>query len=225
MDFSILQNQDVIQTLIAGFKFTVTVTILSIIGGILIGTPLAMMRLSDNKVASNFAKAYVDFFRGVPLIQVIFIFYFLLPKFFEFQSDTYYGPLFSSVVTFAIFEAAFFSEIVRSGIQSVSKGQVNAGYALGFTYGQTMSNVVLPQAFRNMLPVILTQSIVLFQDVSLVYVISAPDFLGNANTLANTYGAETKATFYLIVAVVYFCISFALSRLVKKKQKKIAIIR
>lgn len=225
MDFSVLQNQDVIQTLLAGFKFTVTVTILSIIGGILIGTPLAMMCLSDNKVASNFAKVYVDFFRGVPLIQVIFIFYFLLPKFFEFQSDTYWGPLFSSVVTFAIFEAAFFSEIVRSGIQSVSKGQVNAGYALGFTYGQTMSNVVLPQAFRNMLPVILTQSIVLFQDVSLVYVISAPDFLGNANTLANTYGAETKATFYLVVAVVYFCISFALSRLVKRLHQKIAIIR
>ncbi len=225
MDFNLLQNQDVIQTLIAGFKFTLTVTILSIIGGILIGTPLAMMRLSNNKVASNFAKIYVDFFRGVPLIQVIFIFYFLLPKFFEFQSDTYYGPLFSSVVTFAIFEAAFFSEIVRSGIQSVSKGQVNAGYALGFTYGQTMSNVVLPQAFRNMLPVILTQSIVLFQDVSLVYVISAPDFLGNANTLANTYGPETKATFYLIVAIVYFCISFALSQLVKRLHQKIAIIR
>ena len=225
MDFSILQNQDVVNTLIAGFKFTVTVTILSVIGGILMGTPLAMMRLSNNKVASNFAKFYVDFFRGVPLIQVIFIFYFLLPKFFDFQSDIYWGPLFSSVVTFAIFEAAFFSEIVRSGIQSVSKGQVNAGYALGFTYGQTMANVVLPQAFRNMLPVLLTQSIVLFQDVSLVYVISAPDFLGNANTLANTYGSETKATFYLIVAIVYFCISFALSRLVKHLHQKIAIIR
>ncbi|OTG96456.1 amino acid ABC transporter permease [Acinetobacter sp. ANC 3832] len=225
MDFSVLQNQDVISALLAGFKFTVTVTILSVIGGILIGTPLAMMRLSNNKAANTFAKIYVDFFRGVPLIQVIFIFYFLLPKFFEFQSDTYYGPLFSSIVTFAIFEAAFFSEIVRSGIQSVSKGQVNAGYALGFTYGQTMSNVVLPQAFRNMLPILLTQSIVLFQDVSLVYVISAPDFLGNANTLANTYGSETKATFYLVVAIVYFCISFALSRLVKRLHQKIAIIR
>lgn len=225
MDFSVLQNPDVIETLLKGFQFTVTVTILSILGGILIGTPLAMMRLSNHKVASGFAKFYVDFFRGVPLIQVIFIFYFLLPKFFDFQSDTYYGPLFSSIVTFAIFEAAFFSEIVRSGIQSVSKGQVNAGYALGFTYGQTMANVILPQAFRNMLPILLTQSIVLFQDVSLVYVISAPDFLGNANTLANTYGSETKATFYLAVAVVYFCISFALSRLVKRLNQKIAIIR
>ncbi len=225
MDFSVLQNPDVVETLLKGFQFTVTVTILSILGGILIGTPLAMMRLSNHKVASGFAKFYVDFFRGVPLIQVIFIFYFLLPKFFDFQSDTYYGPLFSSIVTFAIFEAAFFSEIVRSGIQSVSKGQVNAGYALGFTYGQTMANVILPQAFRNMLPILLTQSIVLFQDVSLVYVISAPDFLGNANTLANTYGSETKATFYLAVAVVYFCISFALSRLVKRLNQKIAIIR
>ncbi|AXQ21406.1 amino acid ABC transporter permease [Acinetobacter wuhouensis] len=225
MEFSLLQDPNVTQALLSGLKFTAIATILSIIGGILIGTPLAMMRLSNNVVASNFAKIYVDFFRGVPLIQVIFIFYFLLPKYFEFQSDTYWGPLFSTVVTFAIFEAAFFSEIVRSGIQSVSKGQVNAGYALGFTYGQTMSNVVLPQAFRNMLPVLLTQSIVLFQDISLVYVISAPDFLGQANTLANNYGAETKAMFYLIVAIVYFCISFALSRLVKRLHQKIAIIR
>ncbi len=225
MEFSLLQDPNVTHALISGLKFTAIATVLSIIGGILIGTPLAMMRLSNNVVASNFAKIYVDFFRGVPLIQVIFIFYFLLPKYFEFQSDTYWGPLFSTVVTFAIFEAAFFSEIVRSGIQSVSKGQVNAGYALGFTYGQTMSNVVLPQAFRNMLPVLLTQSIVLFQDISLVYVISAPDFLGQANTLANNYGAETKAMFYLVVAIVYFCISFALSQLVKRLHQKIAIIR
>ena len=114
---------------------------------------------------------------------------------------------------------------MRSGIQSVSKGQVFAGYALGFTYGQSMRYVVLPQAFRNMIPVLLTQTIILFQDVSLVYVISAPDFLGNADTLANTYGPETKATFYLVVAIVYFCTSFCLSKLVKRLQEKIAIIR
>ncbi|MFT4020597.1 MAG: amino acid ABC transporter permease [Acinetobacter sp.] len=224
MDFSLLHG-DVLNALLKGLGFTLTVTVLSMIGGILIGTPLAMMRLSNNWAARNFSKLYVDCFRGIPLIQVIFIFYFLLPKVFPFQSDTYYGPLFSSVVTFAIFEAAFFSEIVRSGIQSISRGQVSAGYALGFTYGQSMRYVVLPQAFRNMIPVLLTQTIILFQDVSLVYVISAPDFLGNADTLANTYGPETKATFYLIVAIVYFCISFFLSRLVKRLQQKIAIIR
>lgn len=225
MDFSLLQHADVTHALLKGLGFTLTVSILAMIGGILIGTPLAMMRLSNNWFARNFSKLYVDCFRGIPLIQVIFIFYFLLPKVFEFQSDTYYGPLFSSVVTFAVFEAAFFSEIVRSGIQSVSKGQVFAGYALGFTYGQSMRYVVLPQAFRNMIPVLLTQTIILFQDVSLVYVISAPDFLGNADTLANTYGPETKATFYLVVAIVYFCTSFCLSKLVKRLQEKIAIIR
>ncbi|MBF7684591.1 amino acid ABC transporter permease [Acinetobacter sp. B10A] len=225
MDFSLLQHAEVSQALLKGLQFTLTVTVLSMIGGILIGTPLAMMRLSNNKFASNFAKVYVDCFRGIPLIQVIFIFYFLLPKVFEFQTDTYYGPLFSSVITFAIFEAAFFSEIVRSGIQSISKGQVSAGYAIGFTYSQSMRYVVLPQAFRNMIPVLLTQTIILFQDVSLVYVISAPDFLGNADTLSNTYGPETKATFYAVVAIVYFAISFFLSRLVKRLQEKIAIIR
>lgn len=225
MDFSLLQNPEVINTLSKGIIFTLTVTVLAMTGGVLIGTPLAMMRLSNNWLASSFAKFYVDLFRGIPLIQVIFIFYFLLPKVFDFQTDTYWGPLFSSVVTFAIFEAAFFSEIVRSGIQSVSRGQVNAGYALGLSYGQSMRYVVLPQAFRNMLPVLLTQTIILFQDISLVYVISAPDFLGSADTLANTYGPETKATFYLIVAIVYFCSSFVLSKLVRKLQKKIAIIR
>lgn len=89
MDFSLLQNPDVIHALKEGFIFTLTVTVLSMIGGILIGTPLAMMRLSNNFVARNFAKFYVDVFRGIPLIQVIFIFYFLLPKVFAFQSDTY----------------------------------------------------------------------------------------------------------------------------------------
>ncbi|MHA3079759.1 amino acid ABC transporter permease [Acinetobacter sp. ANC 5502] len=225
MDFSLLQHPDVTQALLKGFGFTLTVTLLAMVGGIMIGTPLAMMRLSSNGLARNFSKLYVDCFRGIPLIQVIFIFYFLLPKVFDFQSDTYYGPLFASIITFAVFEAAFFSEIVRSGIQSVSKGQVFAGYALGFTYGQSMRYVVLPQAFRNMIPVLLTQTIVLFQDVSLVYVISAPDLLGNADTLANTYGSETKATFYLVVAAVYFCTSFCLSKLVKHLQEKIAIIR
>ncbi len=111
MDFSLLQNPDVIAALKEGFIFTLTVTVLAMMGGILIGTPLAMMRLSSNAIASNFAKFYVDLFRGIPLIQVIFIFYFLLPKIFEFQSDTYWGPLFSSVVTFAIFEAAFFRKL------------------------------------------------------------------------------------------------------------------
>lgn len=225
MDFSVLQHADVIHALSKGFGFTVIATLLATTLAVTIGTPLAMMRLSHGKVLSGFAKFYVDFFRGVPLVQVIFIFYFLLPKVFEFQTDTYYGPLFSTVVTFAIFEAAFFSEIVRSGIQAVSKGQVNAGYALGFTYGQSMRYVVLPQAFRNMIPVLLTQTIVLFQDISLVYVISAPDFLGSADTLANTYGPETKPTFYMIVALVYFCSSFVLSKLVKRLQQKIAIIR
>lgn len=225
MDFGILQQPGVISTLAKGLEFTVIATILATTLAILIGTPLAMMRLSSHRPLSGFAKFYVDFFRGVPLIQVIFIFYFLLPKVFEFQTDTFYGPLFSTVVTFAIFEAAFFSEIVRSGIQAVSRGQVNAGYALGFTYGQSMRHVVLPQAFRNMIPVLLTQTIILFQDISLVYVISAPDFLGSADTLANTYGPETKPTFYMIVALVYFCSSFVLSKLVKRLQKKIAIIR
>jgi glutamate/aspartate transport system permease protein len=127
------------------------------------------------------------------------------------------------LITFIAFEAAYFSEIVRAGIQSISRGQVNAGYAMGMTYGQNMRLVILPQAFRNMLPVFLTQTIILFQDTSLVYVLSITDFLGAASKVAQRDGR--LAEMYLFAALVYFVISFAASLLVRRLQRRIAVIR
>ena len=228
-DYGVLFTSEAMTMLGKGLWFTLQLTVLALIGGMLIGTPLAMMRLSSNRWLSGFAKLYVDFFRGLPLVQVLLVFYLMMPLVIQWVTGSQYpkplGALVAGVITFAIFEAAYYSEIMRAGIQSISRGQQSASYALGMSYGQTMAQVILPQALRNMLPVLLTQTIVLFQDVSLVYVISAPDLLGNADTLANTYGSETKATFYLVVAVVYFCTSFCLSKLVKHLQEKIAIIR
>lgn len=227
LDLSVLFTTESIVLLSEGLWFTLQVTVLALIGGLIIGTPLAMMRLSSNRWLSGFAKAYVDFFRGLPLIQVLLIFYFLLPKLWASITGAEYvtplGALYAGVITYAVFEAAFYSEIVRAGIEGVSKGQTNASYALGMTYSQNMMSVVLPQAFRNMLPVLLTQTIILFQDITLVYAVGWKDFLGAGSTLASINNRPTE--FYLFVGIIYFIICFSLSRYVKHLQKKMAIIR
>jgi glutamate/aspartate transport system permease protein len=208
-----------------GMTFTVTLTALAMLGGIVFGTILAMMRLGKFKALSVIAAGYVNLMRSVPLILVIFWFYFLVPyigaALTGSERPVQVGAYLSSVITFTMFEAAYYSEIMRAGIQSVSRGQVWAGYALGLTYGQTMAKIVLPQAFRNMLPILLTQTIILFQDTSLVYVLSITDFLGAASKVAQRDGRLVEM--YLFVAVVYFAISFGLSTLVKRLQLRLAV--
>src|SRR5882762_23538 len=210
-----------------GMTFTVTLTLLAMTGGIIFGTLLAMLRLSAFKPLSWIAGAYVNLMRAGPLVLVIFWFFFLVPYIGAWaigaKEPVTVGAWMSSVITFTMFEAAYYAEIMRAGIQSVARGQVWAGYALGLNYWQTMGKIVLPQAFRNMLPVLLTQTIILFQDTSLVYVISATDFLGAASKVANR--DYRLVEMYTFVAVVYFVISYGLSTLVKHLQNRIAIIR
>ena len=210
-----------------GMTFTLTLTAIAMAGGIFFGTLLAMMRLSSFKPLSAAAGAYVNLMRSVPLLLVIFWFFFLVPYIGAWvigaKEPVKVGAFLSSVITFTMFEAAYYCEIMRAGIQSISRGQVSAGYALGLTYGQTMARIVLPQAFRNMTPILLTQTIILFQDTSLVYVISATDFLGAAVKIANR--DYRLVEMYTFVAVVYFIISFGLSTLVRQLQGKIAVIR
>ncbi|HKA40245.1 MAG TPA: ABC transporter permease subunit [Burkholderiales bacterium] len=210
-----------------GMTFTLTLTAMAMTGGIVFGTLLAMMRLSSYRILNVPAAGYVNLMRSVPLVLVIFWFYFLVPWIGGWvvgaKQPIHVGAFWSSVITFTLFEAAYYAEIMRAGIQSVSRGQVWAGYALGLNYWQTMGTVVLPQAFRNMLPVLLTQTIILFQDTSLVYVLSITDFLGAAAKIAQRDGRLVEM--YLFVAVVYFIISFSLSYLVKRLQQRIAIIK
>jgi glutamate/aspartate transport system permease protein len=210
-----------------GMTFTVTLTLLAMTGGIVFGTLLAMMRLSAFKPLSMLAGGYVNLMRSIPLVLVIFWFFFLVPYIGAWvtgaDQPVKVGAWMSAVITFTMFEAAYYCEIMRAGIQSVARGQVWAGYALGLNYWQTMAQVVLPQAFRNMLPVLLTQTIILFQDTSLVYVISATDFLGAASKVANR--DYRLVEMYTFVAVVYFIISYSLSLVVKRLQDRIAIIR
>jgi glutamate/aspartate transport system permease protein len=218
LDYSFL-NWAVIQSFVAkGFWFSIQLTFVAMVGGIVLGTLLAMMRLSSHKWLSVPAAFYVDTLRSIPLVMVILWFFLLIPKLL--------GPLggqMSAFITFTLFEATYYSEIMRAGIQSVSKGQVNAGYAMGMTYGQTMKLVVLPQAFRNMLPVLLTQTIILFQDTSLVYAVGEYDLLKGFEVAGKNFNRPVET--YLVAAVVYFVICYGLSTLVRRLQKKIAIIR
>jgi glutamate/aspartate transport system permease protein len=210
-----------------GMVFTLTLTALAMVGGIIFGTLLAMMRLSAFKPLSVLAGGYVNLMRSLPLVLVIFWFFFLVPYIYgALRGDgrpIAIGAFYSALITFTMFEAAYYCEIMRAGIQSIPRGQVWSGYALGLNYWQSMGYVVLPQAFRNMLPVLLTQTIILFQDTSLVYVISATDFLGAAAKVANR--DYRLVEMYTFVAVVYFIVPYSLSLLVKRLQDRIAIIR
>jgi glutamate/aspartate transport system permease protein len=210
-----------------GMTFTVTLTLLAMTGGIVFGTLLAMMRLSAFRPLAMLAGGYVNLMRSIPLVLVIFWFFFLVPYIGAWivgaNEPIRVGAWMSAVITFTMFEAAYYCEIMRAGIQSIPRGQVWSGYALGLNYWQTMGQIVLPQAFRNMLPVLLTQTIILFQDTSLVYVISATDFLGAASKVANR--DYRLVEMYSFVAVVYFIMSYSLSLMVKQLQNKIAVIR
>ena len=221
-------NWEIIRAFILkGFYFSVVLTVVSTIGGVLFGTLLALMRLSGKKWFVLPATFYVNGMRSIPLVMVILWFYLLVPGSFyaaiPFRLGDNYRSEISAVITFVAFEAAYFSEIMRAGIQSIPRGQIFAGQAVGMTYGQNMKLVVLPQAFRNMLPVLLTQTIILFQDTSLVYAIGAYDLLKGFDSAGKNFGRPIES--YLLAAVVYFVICFALSYFVKRLHKKIAIIR
>jgi glutamate/aspartate transport system permease protein len=210
-----------------GMTFTLMLTALATCGGIIFGTLLAMMRLSGVAPLSLLAAGYVNLMRAVPLVLVIFWFYFLVPFIGQWVTGAsrpiQVGAFASSLVTFTLFEAAYFAAIMRAGIQSIRRDQVAAAQALGMTYLQTMGYIVLPQAFRNMLPVLLTQTIVLFQDTSLVYVLSITDFLGAASKIAQRDGRLVEM--YLFAALVYFVISFVASLLARRLQRRVAVIR
>ncbi len=219
LDLTFLNWEIISKFVVNGFFFSVQLTVIATLGGIVLGTLLALMRLSGSKVLMIPATIYVNGMRSIPLVMVILWFFLLVPTII----GRPIGAELSATITFVAFEAAYFSEIMRAGIQSISRGQVNAGRALGMTYGQNMRLIILPQAFRNMVPILLTQTIILFQDTSLVYAIGAYDLLKGFTTAGKIYGRPEEA--YLLAAVVYFVICYGLSYMVKRLQSRIAIIR
>jgi glutamate/aspartate transport system permease protein len=219
LDFGFLGWDVVSSFILKGLVFSVQLTLIAMVGGIALGTVLALMRLSGKKWLVLPAAAYVTVLRSVPLVMVILWFFLLIPL----LIGRPMGAELSAIITFTVFEAAYYSEIMRAGIQSVPRGQVHAGYAVGMNYAQTMQLVVLPQAFRNMLPVLMTQTIILFQDTSLVYAIGAYDLLKGFEIAGKNFNRPVET--YLVAAVVYFVICLTLSMAVRKLQARIAIVR
>ena len=219
LDFSFLDWHLISSFILKGLGFSFQLTLIAMLGGIALGTLLALLRLSGKPWLVLPAAAYVNTLRSIPLVMVILWFFLLIPL----LIGRPMGAELSAIITFTVFEAAYYSESMRAGIQSVPKGQVHAGYAVGMTYGQTMQLIVLPQAFRNMLPVLMTQTIILFQDTSLVYAIGAYDLLKGFEVAGKNFNRPVET--YLLASIVYFVICFSLSMLVRRLQKKIAIIR
>ncbi|MDD4885719.1 MAG: amino acid ABC transporter permease [Thiomonas sp.] len=226
-DFDFGSIVSVLPFLLKGLTYTMQLTVVAAIGGTLLGILLALARLSHHKWLSMLAAGYINLMRSIPLLLVIFWFYFLAPVMLQSITGSDYPPKIgaerSAYFTFILFEAAYFAEIVRAGIQSIPKGQLGAAYALGLTYAQAMRLIILPQALRNMLPVLLTQTIVLFQDVSLVALLNVTDFVGAAMKIAQRDSRVVEM--YTLVAVVYFVLSFLLSQGVKRLHQRIAIVR
>ena len=225
LDFSIIGRT--LPYLWKGLQYTLQLTVVAAVGGIIWGTLLAMARLSSYKVLSLAAAGYVNLMRSVPLLLVIFWFYFLSPVLLQWATGADRPPQIgadrSAYITFILFEGAYFCEIMRAGIQSIPRGQIGAAYAVGLDYWRSMQLIILPQAFRNMLPVLLTQTIILFQDVSLVSLLNVTDFVGAAGKVAQRDSRLVEM--YLFVAITYFVMCFGLSLGVKALQKRIAIVR
>lgn len=221
MDFSNILPA--LPSMMEGLWVTIKLTIMAVIGGVAIGTLLALARLSKSKILSNLAGFYVNYFRSIPLLLVITWFYFMVPFIIGWLTGTNrpIGALTSCLIAFMLFEAAYFCEIVRAGIQSIGKGQINAAYALGMNYRQAMQLIVLPQAFRKMMPLLLQQSIILFQDTSLVYAVGIMDFLNTARSRGDIVGQPHE--FLLFAGLIYFLISFSASTLVTRLNKRLSV--
>ncbi len=218
-DFSVIVKN--LPVLASGMLLSLQLFFIALAGGVFFGTLLALARLSSFKLLSIPAAGFVNLIRAVPFIMAIFWFYFLTPMLVEKltgKQGEAVGPFTSAIVAFIMVEAAYYSEIIRAGIQSVPRGQPWAAYALGMNYWQAMGVVVLPQAFRNMIPIMLTQAIILFQDTSLVYVVGLKDFLGAASKAGQLTGRLIEL--YVFVAVVFLIICFSASRLVKYLQAR-----
>ena len=213
-DFNVIWNS--LPFLWEGLQLSLWLTFLAVIGGIILGTLLALARLSGIFPLSFIAAGYVNLIRSVPLILVIFWFYFLVPL----VLNRPIGAFYSALIAFVLFEAAYYSEIIRAGIQSVAKGQNFAGQSTGLSYWQIQRYIVLPQAFRNMIPILVTQGIILFQDTSLVFVVSLRDFMTVSSIVARTEGRLVEM--YVFAALVYFVICFAGSLLVKRMKERMA---
>ncbi|MGO3889437.1 MAG: amino acid ABC transporter permease [Paenalcaligenes sp.] len=189
--------------------------------GIALGTCLALMRLFGSRPVAMAAAVYVNVFRAIPLILTIFWFFLMMPWVVRLITGNPYagvGPLYAAIAALVLAEAAYYCEILRAGIASVAKGQLNAAKAIGLTQSQALRYIVLPQAFRNMTPALINQTIALLKDTSLVYVISLNDFLGAATKVAERDGTVVEMYIFVAISYLFLCsLGVGLVKLIERR--------
>ncbi len=211
-DWRVIQEN--IPFLMRGLLTTFELAVIALAGGLALGIVAGLARLSSKRCVYYPAALYVNLLRSIPLILVIFWFYFLVPI----LAGRPLGDFLSASIAFIVFEASYFAEIIRAGIQSIPKGQMQAAYSTALSYRQVMQHVIVPQALRNMVPSLLTQSVIIFQDTSLAYVIGLKEFLRSASIVD---AREVRSVeLYAFVGVTYFLICFLMSTFSKRWEAK-----
>ena len=194
---------------------TLKVSLIALLIGLLLGIGICLAKISTIKILNILATIYVEIIRNTPILVQIMIIYFALP-----EVGISFTPFMSAIIALSINSGAYVSEIFRSGILAIDKGQMEAGRSLGLSYFQTMKFIILPQALKNSLPALGNEFISLVKESSIVYFVGVADIMFAANTVKNA----TYETFgpYLIAAAIYFIITSVLSFLVKRLEKKLA---
>ena len=200
--------------LLIGFLTNVQLAACALVGGIFLGMLVGLGRISKRKWIYRPVTIYVDFLRNIPLILVIFWFYFVMPIIAGRPLDAFV----SAVISFIVFEATYFGEIFRAGYQSISRDLVNAAYSTGLTYWQTVRYIMVPIAFRRMLPSMITQSIITFQDTSLAYVIGLQEMVRRTSIVDSIEVRSIQL--YSFVAFLFFVVCFAGSRVSRYYEEK-----
>jgi glutamine transport system permease protein len=220
LDFSIVVKN--FNNLLQGAWLTIELTGISVACGTILGLFLSLGRISQKKVFSWLSAAYIDFFRGTPLLVQLFIIHYGLPQLFDNTALDYIPNAFlSAIIALTLNSAAYVAEIFRSGIQSIDKGQMEAARSLGMSYGQAMRNVILPQAFKRVIPPLGNEFIAMLKDSSLVMVIALPELMMQAKSVA---GREFKFfEIYLAVAFLYLLMTMTISQLVAYMERRLRV--
>lgn len=209
----------------SGLQFSLALTMVAFAIGMVFGTMFALIQHLEVPVLNQVVRTYIALMRSIPLILVLFWFFFLVPIILSHFSANGrpipVGANYTAFITFGLFEAAYYSEILRTGLRSLNKGQLEACDALGLSTFERYRSVVLPQVFKVVSPIILSQTIILFQDTSLVYVLSLTDLVGAASKVAQVNSRLVEM--YLAVAIVYFVICSVASQCVAVLRKRTKI--
>ena len=215
MDFIGAYSPDHLLFLLKGFWVTIEIAAIAILFSFVIGGLIGVLRYAKVPVVSQVLAVLVELVRNLPLLLIIFFVYFALP-----EIGIKFGIMWSAIIALTVFEAGMVSEIIRSGLTSVHKGQIEAGRSSGLSYVQTLWHIVMPQGIRRMVPPLVSQFISLLKDTSLAVVIALPELMHHAQVI-NAQNVNYIVPIFLLVALMYFVVNYVLSLVARRLELKV----